>query len=81
MGNTFGTNGLSIGSSLHVSWSKCLVVEVTEIIIHKADQPDPIADLFDTDALAGEDEAEIDFLALKQIRPHVVTVTVLSWNG
>jgi hypothetical protein len=39
-----------------------------------------LAALLDAYALTGEDGAEID-LRLKQMRPHVVTVTVLSWNG
>jgi hypothetical protein len=38
---------------------------VTEIIIHKADQPNPLVGLFDPDGLAGEDLAEIDFLPIE----------------
>lgn len=41
------------------------MVEVTEIISHKADQPNLVADLFDADALAGEDEAEVDLVAIE----------------
>ena len=30
--------------------------------MHEADQPDPVADLLDTDLLAGEHGAQVDFL-------------------
>jgi hypothetical protein len=33
------------------------MIEVAEIILHKADEPDFIGDLFDADLLAGEDSA------------------------
>ncbi len=36
----------------------CLVVEVAEIIVHEADEPNVLAHLFDADALTGEDDAE-----------------------
>ena len=42
-----------------------LVVEVAEIIIHKADQRELIAHLFDADALAGKDDTEIDLLPIE----------------
>ena len=41
------------------------MVEVTEIIIHKADQPELVAHLFGADALAGQDDAEIDLLPIE----------------
>lgn len=41
--------------------SACLVVEVSQIIIHEADEPEALIGLFDTDGLVGEDLAEIDF--------------------
>lgn len=34
-----------------------------------------------TDVLTGEDFAAIDLLAIEAERPHVITVTVSSWNG
>ena len=37
-------------------------IEVTQIIIHKADQPDVVVNFFDADGLTGEDRAEVDFL-------------------
>jgi hypothetical protein len=39
-----------------------LVVEVSQIIVHKADEPNPVFGLFDSDGRASEDLAEIDFL-------------------
>ena len=41
------------------------MVEVSEIIVHEADEPNVLADLFDADALAGEDGTEIDFLPIE----------------
>jgi hypothetical protein len=41
------------------------VVEVSEIVVDKADQPNLLADLFDANALAGEDEAEIDLAPIE----------------
>ena len=38
------------------------MVEVSEIVVHKADQPDPIVDFFNTHRLTCERSAEIDFL-------------------
>jgi hypothetical protein len=40
-----------------------------------------VTDLLDAAPLAGEDGAEIDLRRLKQMRPHVVTVAILSWKG
>jgi len=36
-------------------------IEVTQIIIHKADEPDIVVNFFDADSLAGKDRAEVDF--------------------
>ena len=57
------------------------MVAVTEIMLHEADEPDVLAHLFDADALASEDGAEIDFASIKADSPQEVTVTVLSCNG
>ncbi len=46
-----------------------LVVEVAEIVVHEADEPNLLADLLDADALAGEDGAEIDFLPIEADAP------------
>ncbi len=45
------------------------MVEVAEIIVHKADEPNVLADLLDANALAGEDGAEIDLLAIEADAP------------
>lgn len=42
----------------------CLIIEVSQIVGHEARQPDMVFDLFDANGLAGEDEAEIDLLAV-----------------
>jgi hypothetical protein len=39
-----------------------LQIDITEIIVHKADQPDTVVDLFDTHSLTRERGTEIDFL-------------------
>jgi hypothetical protein len=38
-----------------------LQIEVTQIIIHKVNQPDIVVNFFDADGLPGDDRAEIDF--------------------
>jgi hypothetical protein len=40
-----------------------LQIEVPLIIIHKIDQPDVVVNLLNTDRLAGEDLAEVNFLS------------------
>jgi hypothetical protein len=42
-----------------------LQVYITEIIIHKADEPNAVVDLLDADGLAGQAAAEIDLIAIK----------------
>jgi len=37
-------------------------IDITEIIVHKTNQPDTVVDLFDTHSLTCERGAEIDFL-------------------
>ena len=39
------------------------MIEVSEIVVHEADEPDFIGDLLDADLLAGEDGAQVDFPA------------------
>jgi len=43
--------------------SLLLKIDVTEILIHKAHQPDIVVNFFDADGLAGKDLTEIDFFA------------------
>jgi hypothetical protein len=57
------------------------MIEEAQVVLHKADEPDFIADLFNPDVLASEDDAEIDLSAAMQMRPHCVTVMVRSWKG
>ncbi len=45
------------------------MVEVAEIIVHEADEPNLLADLLNADALAGEDGAEIDLLPIEADAP------------
>jgi hypothetical protein len=37
-----------------------LVVEVSQVVVHEADEPDALVGLPDADLLAGEDRAEVD---------------------
>src|ERR1039458_1917180 len=39
-----------------------LLIEEAQVVFHKADQPDSVADLFDADVLASEHGAEVDLL-------------------
>jgi hypothetical protein len=48
--------------------SLLLQIDVTEIIVHKGDQPNTVVDLFDADRLTCERSAEIYFL-LKNADP------------
>jgi hypothetical protein len=42
--------------------SLLLKIDLTEIVVHKADQPNTVVDLFDAHGLTRERSAEIDFL-------------------
>ena len=50
-----------------VKWlqSFFLQIDITEIILHKADEPDAGIDLLDTDGLASERFAQVNFLAIQ----------------
>ena len=39
--------------------------DITQIVLHKADEPDPVFDFLDADRLAGERGAEIDLFAVE----------------
>ncbi len=41
-----------------------LGIEVAEIVLHEADEPDTVGHLLDADTLAGEHGAEVDLAAL-----------------
>ena len=75
MGNTFGPNGFSSGSSTR------LQIEVSKIIIHKAHQPNVIVDFFDADGLSGKDLAEIDFFLAQADASAMCHHDGLSWKG
>jgi len=45
------------------------VIEVAEIVVHEADEPSLLAHLLDADALAGEDDTEIDLLPIEADAP------------
>ena len=65
MGNTFGPNGLSIGSSRHVSHHRN-----SQNVLHERHEPNPLGDLRDAHLLAGESAVEIDFAALEADSPN-----------
>jgi hypothetical protein len=46
-----------------------LQIDVTEIIVHRADQPDALVDLFDAHGLTCERSAEVYFFLKMQILP------------
>ena len=56
IGNTFCPKRICDGLELEPA---SLIVEVSQIMVHKADEPNPIVGLFDSDGLPGEDLAEI----------------------
>ena len=40
-------------------------VDVSEVVAHEADQPDPVFDFADADGLSGEGFGKVDFLSVK----------------
>jgi hypothetical protein len=46
-----------------------LQIDVAEIVLHKADQPNTFFDFLDTDSLTSKDRAEVDFLAVETNAP------------
>jgi hypothetical protein len=42
-----------------------LQVEISEIIVHEADEPNAVADLFDSEFLTGQDSRDVDSLAIQ----------------
>ena len=44
-------------------------IEVSQIILHKADQPDLVVDFLDTDGLSSKDLTEIDFFPTQADAP------------
>jgi len=58
-----------------------LQIEVSQIIIHKAHQPDIVLNFFDAHGLTGKDLTEINFLATQTDVPATGDTIVLSWRG
>jgi hypothetical protein len=56
------------------------VVEEPQVVMHEGDEPDALADLFDSDGLAGQGLAEADLFRLTQSLPQRVIVMALSWK-
>lgn len=56
----------------NVGWSlpvESLAIDISQIVLHEADQPDALTDLLDADVLPREDIAEIDFSPLETDAP------------
>src|SRR5882762_6768665 len=62
IGSIFGPKGFARGGGVEPA---CLIVEVAPIIVHEADEPNPILGLCDADGLAGKELTEIDLLAVE----------------
>ena len=60
--SSYRRHGLHFWAERVVEWFEHprLQIEVPQIIIHKADQPDVVVHFLDTDGLPGEDLAEIE---------------------
>ena len=56
-------------------------IEVPQIIIHKASQPDVLVYFFDATACPAKTWLKLIFFLPKQKRPQRVTTMVLSWSG
>lgn len=57
-----------------------LQVDIAQIIVHEADEPNAIVDLLDSEPLTDEHGRDVDLL-LMQMRPQAVTRMSLSWKG
>src|SRR5579864_2498334 len=53
-----------------------LQINITEIVIHKTDQPDSILDFLHTNGLAGEDTLRLIFLLYRQRRPQLAVAAI-----
>ena len=52
-----------------------LQIELSQITINKADEPNVVLYFLDADGLTGGNRVEIDFLWARQMRPQWVTLT------
>jgi hypothetical protein len=58
-----------------------LEIDIAEIVVHKADQPNAIVDLLDAKGLASEDNRDVDFLAVQAEASAGVARMSRSWKG
>jgi len=58
-----------------------LQVEVSEIVVHEADEPNAVIDLFDSKLLTSQYNRDVDLLAVQAKAPQDVMTTSRSWNG
>jgi hypothetical protein len=58
-----------------------LQIDIAEIVVHKADQPNAIVDLLDAKGLASEDNRDVDFLAVQAEASAGVARMSRSWKG
>jgi hypothetical protein len=56
--------------------SACLIVEVSEIVVRDADEPDVVVDLFDAELWPAKTRLRLIICLLKQMRPQSL-VTML----
>jgi len=49
--------------------STCLIVEVSQIVLHEGGEPNALVDLFDAEFLTGEDLAKVDFPPIEADSP------------
>src|SRR5215468_12011594 len=60
-----------IGNGLHAEWvveglqGLLLQVEVSEIVMHEADEPNAVVDFLDAELLAGQHGRDVDLLAMQ----------------
>jgi hypothetical protein len=59
MGGNLGRNGLSRGRKVSL-----LQVDISQIIVDEADEPNSLVDFLDAEALSGEGGGAIDFLSI-----------------
>ena len=76
-----------MGDGLRAEWvveglqGLLLEVEVSEIVVHEADEPNAVIDLFDSKLLTSQYNRDVDLLAVQAKAPQDVMTTSRSWNG
>jgi hypothetical protein len=56
-------------------------IDIAEIIVHEADEPDAVVDFVYSELLTGKHGRDIDLLRFMQMRPQALTRMSQSWNG